>query len=180
MNLELKYEIKKKADDLIKKAKILPNIPIKWEKKILINCSELNGLKKLKDSTALSIFENNKKQPAIYYFKITSKHDGKSILSEFGNYKSKTKRACSRIDKKRDLTSKFLYCGSRKQGLQERYIQHLGYGSQNTYALQLWYWSKKCKLELEFHYAWLDPKYIEFTELIESSLTSKIKPLFGK
>jgi hypothetical protein len=56
----------------------------------------------------------------------------------------------------------------------------LGFGSKNTYGLQLVHWAKKISLELEFNYCFLDPKYFEFTELIESSLALKINPLVGK
>ncbi len=178
--MDFKINLKQKADDLIRKAKVLPNINIKWEKPIKISCSELITIEELKAKKVLDIFEKNKKQPAIYFFEITSEHRGKDIVDALQLYKDMKIRSCPKIDKKRDLKTKYLYCGSRKEELHGRFIQHLGFGSEKTYALQLFHWAKSENLKLEFHYAWLDPLYKEFTELIESSLAEKIKPLVGK
>lgn len=179
--MDFKNNIKQKADDLIRKAKVLPDIAIKWEKPIKIRCSELKTKEELKAQKVLDIFEK-KKHPAIYYFKISSKHSGKEIVDTLLTYKNKDKdkRSCPKIDKKRNLKTKYLYCGSKKKGLHERYIQHLGFGGKGTYALQLFHWAKSLKLELEFHYTWLDPNYKEYTELVESALADNIKPLVGK
>ena len=180
--MDFRKNIKQKADDLIHKAKVLPDIAINWEGPIPVRCSELKTIEELKARKALDVFEGhkNKKCPAIYLFKIKSKHSGGEIVDALQAFKDKKIRSCPKIDKKRSGDTKFLYCGSSKGGLHGRFIQHLGFGSQNTFALQLFYWANAIQLELEFHYAWLDPNYKEFTELLESALADKIKPLVGK
>lgn len=178
--MEFKKNLKQKADDLIRKAKILPDIAIHWERPMTIKCNELKTINELKINKVLDPFEKNKKYPAIYFFKIVSKHNCKDILCALQTFKDEKKRSCPKIDKKRNINTEYLYCGSRKEGLHGRFIQHLGFGSQNTFALQLFHWAKDMKLELEFHYAWIDPNYKEFTELVESSLADNIKPLVGK
>jgi len=176
--MDFTENIKHKADDLIRKAKLLPGIKIKWEKPIEIKCRELTT--ELKAKKGLDVFENYKKHPAVYYFEIKSKHSCKDILDALQANKDKKQRSCPKIDKKRRADTRYLYCGSRKEGLHGRFIQHLGFGSPNTFALQLCHWAKELRLELEFHYAWLDPKHKDFTELFESALSMKIKPLVGK
>lgn len=176
--MDIKENIKKKSEELIRKADTLPNIVIKWEKPILIKCAELNSKKDLQP--LIKVFENHKSKPGVYYFEIVSKHNGQNIVAALSSYKELKLRSCPKIDKKRNTDSTYLYCGSRKECLHGRFIQHLGFGSQNTFALQLIHWAKDMKLELKFHYAWLDEDYKEFTELVESALAEKINPLVGK
>ncbi len=95
-------------------------------------------------------------------------------------YKNANDRSCPKIDHKRNIDSNFLYCGSIKKGLHDRFIQHLGFGSGHTYALQLSHWAKEQNIDLEFHYAKLDQSFKDFTELVESALAEKIEPLVGK
>lgn len=178
--MDLSDNINTKSKELIRKAKGLQKIPIKWEKPIIIHCKDLESEIVLKASKVLDVFETHKKKPAIYYFEITSKHSGKEIVETLSTYKVKKKRSCPKIDKTRNLNSKYLNCGSRKEGLHGRFIQHLGFGSQNTYALQLFHWAKEMEIHVNFHFTWLDPNYKEFTELVESALADKLNPLVGK
>ena len=178
--MDFSDNINTKSKELIRKAKGLLRIPIKWEKPIIIHCKDLESEIEFKASKVLDVFEGHKKKPAIYYFEIVSKHSGKEIVETLSAYKDKKKRSCPKIDKKRSKASKYLYCGSRKEGLYGRFIQHLGFGSQNTYALQLFHWAKEMELQVKFHFTWLDPNYKEFTELVESALADKLKPLVGK
>jgi len=176
--MDFKIFLQDKADDLINKATILPTIPIIWEECIQIKCGNLDKI--IKTSGIKDFLERNKKRPAIYYFEIKSNETGEDIVERLQEYKSKNDRACPKIDKTRQKNSRILYCGSRKERLHERFIQHLGYGSSGTYALQLEHWAKDLNLELEFHFAWLDIDYKQFTELVESALADKLKPLVGK
>jgi hypothetical protein len=178
--MDFSENIKAKSQDLIQKATTVVSIPIKWESPIRINCKDLDSLEDFKQRGILEAFGVNRNSPAIYYVEIVSKHSGKEIVDALYDFKRKKHRSCPKIDMKRDLESIYLYCGSRKEGLHGRFIQHLGFGSQNTYALQLFYWAKNLKLEINFHYAWLDPKYRDMTELVESALAQKVKPLVGK
>ena len=176
--MNIKKNIKKKSEELIRKAKTLPNIPIKWEEPILIKCAELNTKDDLEP--LMNVFENHKTKPGIYYFEIVSKHRGQDIVAALSSYKNLKLRSCPKIVKKRSTDTTSLYCGSRKDGLHGRFIQHLGFGSQNTFVLQLTHWTKDVKLELKFYYTWLKEDYKEFTELVESALAEKINPMVGK
>ena len=178
--VNFKKNIADKADQLIRKAKVLPYIKINWENPIEIKCDELKSIQEIKEKITSTFFDINKSNPAVYYFLIKSNHLGSDLINALSSYKQKKERSCPKIDKKRSVDSKYLYCGSKKKALGERFIQHLGFGSQHTFALQLLHWSKEIKLELEFHYAWLEPENKEFTELIEAALAEKIKPIVGK
>lgn len=176
--MNIQESIKKKSEELIRKAQILLTIEIDWEQPIFIKCAELHSKYDL--NTILKVFENYTSLPAVYYFEIVSKHNGQDIVNALFTFKKKKLRSCPKIDRNRCIASRYLYCGSKKNGLHGRFIEHLGFGSPNTYALQFFYWAKDIKLELKFHYAWLEENHKEFTELIESALADKIIPLVGK
>jgi len=178
--MDIKQNLIDKADDLIKKAAALPGINIQWQSPIEINCGALTTLIALKQTKALDAFEEFKDRPAVYFFLIKSEINSKAIVDALQVYKDKKVRSCPKIDKKRSLDSKYLYCGSRKEGLHGRFIQHLGFGSKNTYGLQLAHWAQIPNFVLEYNYAWLDTDKAEYTELVESALAMKIKPLVGK
>ncbi len=178
--MDLKKQVKQKAGELIRKAQILPEINIDWQNPIDIYCNKLTSLDRLKEDGTLDVFDSVKNKPTIYYFLIKNKIESKDIIHNLDLYKKTKQRSCPKIDKKRSIESQYLYCGSIKKGVHGRLIQHLGFGSKNTYGLQLVHWAKKLNLVLEFNYCFIDPKYVEFTELIESSLALKIKPLVGK
>ena len=178
--MDIQENLKRKAEDLIRKAELLPSIHIKWEEPFLVQCKELKSIEYLQEKKVLDLFANHKKQPAIYFFEIKSDQTNDLIVNTLKSFKAKKERSCPKIHKNLNHDSKYLYCGSKKEGLHGRFIQHLGFGSQNTFALQLNHWAKEMSLELEFHYAWLDKTQKDYTELVESALASKIKPLVGK
>ena len=175
MKFEKNLEIK--SNELINKANELRKIKIKWENSIYLKCEDFSDKK---NNHISNVLIQNKKLPAIYFFKITSSHNNELIINTLIRYKLKNDRNCPKINKKRPFNSEFLYCGSIKEGLHNRFYQHLGYGNKKTYSLQLLFWAKKLKLELEFHYAWLNYNQNEITELVESALSNKIKPIVGK
>ena len=178
--LDLKESLRKKANELVSNAKVLNTILINWEAPIQIKCSDLLSKPAIEEKDYFKNLKKLSKHPVIYYFKIKSQHNSNLILNSLRKYKEENKRSCPKIDDKRNKESIFLYCGSIKKGLQDRFIQHLGFGSEHTYALQLCHWAKEQNLELEFHYAKLDVEYKDFTELVESALADKIEPLVGK
>lgn len=59
-------------------------------------------------------------------------------------------------------------------------MQHFGYGSKDTAGLKLAHWATLIELQLEFNYTWIHKDYVNLTELLESALADKIKPLLGK
>jgi len=170
--MDLKNSLQKKADDLAEKAKNLPSIEIKWENPIILNCDQM-------DASIVPDFKNNKDNPSIYFFKITNKISSEKVVKTLKEYKATKKHACPKIDD-RSLDSIYLYCGSIKKDLHKRLKEHLGFGSETTYALHLKHWTEGLGLTLEFNYAWLDKKYIDYTELVESALAMELKPLVGK
>jgi hypothetical protein len=178
--VDILKQINEKASELNRKAQKLTEIEIVWGSPIVIDCNELTNLENIKSDKRFIFFNSINKVPAIYYFIIKSKIEPNIVVHHLNIYKKSKQRSCPKIDKKRNLESRYLYCGSIKKGIHGRLIQHLGFGSKNTYGLQLVHWAKKLNLELEFNYCFLDPKYVEFTELIESSLALKINPLVGK
>lgn len=111
--MNIQENIKKKSEDLIRKAKALPNVAIKWEKPILIKCAELNSKSDLDEM--MKVFENYTSKPGVYYFEIVSKQKGQEIVNTLLAFKEKKLRSCPKIDKKRSVDSKYLYCGSRKK-----------------------------------------------------------------
>jgi len=175
--MNIQEKIKKKSQELLLKAETLPNIVIQWEKPITIKCANLNFKSDL--NSMMHSFENFTNKPSIYYFEITSNQSGVEIRDALKFFKDENSRSCPKIDK-RDAKTRILYCGSKKEKLHERFLQHLGFGSESTYALHLSYWAKDLNLDLKFHYSWLDEKFRDFTELIESALSEEAKPLVGK
>jgi hypothetical protein len=174
--MEFKKEIESKSKQLIEKAKKLPLIKIKWERPIQVNCTNIEkSLFKLE----IDILKKNRRLPCVYYFKIKSKNSAKDVVNELKTFKDKKLRSCPQIDN-RSLKSKFLYCGSIKDEAHGRFIQHLGFSSPGTFALQLKHWAGAIDLHLEFHHAFLEKEYVGFTELVESALSAKLKPLVGK
>ena len=178
--MDIKDDIKKKSEELIRKAETLPNIPINWEEPILIKCEELNAKEDLR--LLAKVLVENKIRPGVYYFEVISNHNRNVVVEKLEEFKkTNASIACPKIDKINiPNCSRYLYCGSVKKSLHTRFTQHLGFGSQQTYSLQLIHWAKDLKLELKFHYCWLDKDYEAFTELVESALAKKIQPLVGK
>jgi hypothetical protein len=179
--MNLKENFDKKAKELIKNVEILQKVKIEWQK-IPIKCDGLTVKEFF--NKELNTLKENKNSPAIYCFEITSNQTNDEIVRKLEFYKENDKkRAYPKIDRKRmdkNGETKFLYCGSKKEKLHERFIQHLGFGSESTYSLQLFHWAKELKLELVFHYAWLGSEQKQITELIESVLAERTKPLVGK
>ncbi|MCG9909749.1 MAG: hypothetical protein MH137_00480 [Flavobacteriales bacterium] len=178
--LDIKENIDRKAKELNRLAKELHKISIQWENPLHIKCTELEE----KKEELASVLSNSGKQkylPAVYFFEILSAESGNEVVNMLVKFKNKKehKRKCPLIDSRRG-DSKFLYCGSVKKGLHKRFIQHLGFGSDSTYALNLKFWAKTNNLEFLFHYAWLNTDQNVCTELVESALAEKLKPLVGK
>lgn len=175
--MNLKKQIELKSKQLIKSARILPQIKIKWEKPLKLDCGNLEGLRSGKE---VEYLKSKRSFPCIYFFKILGNISPKNVVERLIDYKKESDATCPKIDPKRSLNSKFLYCGSKKKDIHGRFKQHLGFSSSSTFALHLNHWTKNSGIKLEFHYALLDKEQIDFTELIESALAVKLKPLVGK
>ncbi len=197
MDDEFAEQIIKKAHELKIKAEKLPEIEIKWNKPFEFQCNDLLFDGNINNQcSVIQSFINCLKNdlPAIYYFEILSEHSQKTIIEKIRFYKKNAydknnndvkRRSICKIPKKNDENfnnepnSRCLYCGSIKIGLHKRFKEHLGFGNESTYSLQLVHWAKDIILRLNFHYAYLE-KNKEYTELLEEALTDYLNPLLGK
>src|SRR5688572_6648643 len=110
--IDFTHNILDKADNLIVKAKVLPNISINWQKPILIECYEINKFEKGLDTVILQPLIENSRKPGIYYFRLIDISDTATLIKSLKEFKMKKKRSCPKIDSKRQSNSQFLYCGS--------------------------------------------------------------------
>lgn len=178
--MDIKDQLQKKSETLIKYAAELRQVVLQWEKPILITCSDLS-----EEWATLAIAQNsklseNKGSPGVYYFKLHNEIDVNIIINELKQYKNRNARACPQIANGSIKDSWCLYCGSVKTNLYTRFKQHLGFGHEQTYSLQLYHWAKELKLDIEYHYSLLKPEERHLTELVEASLAEALKPLVGK
>jgi hypothetical protein len=178
--MDFSENVSKKAEILIAKAKLLPGIDVRWQSPIAITCSNIDRFEKGVDENVVQALFLEKFTPAVYYFELLDISINDSIIKALKSFKDKRERSCPKIDMRRSQSSTCLYCGSVKTNLHGRLIQHLGKSHKSTYALQLLYWASDLKLELKFHYAWIDSNFGDFTELLESALAEKLNPLVGK
>jgi len=170
--IEKQKELRDKADRLRK-------IQIKWGSVKNIKCGSLKNFSTDEAKEKWPMFDDTKKFAALYFFEIVSKHSNKSIVDALKKYKIEGDRKCPKVSTKSRAETKYLYCGSVKKDLRVRFIQHMGYGSKNTYALQLFHWAKRIGLILEFHYGFFNSKDEDCSEILESALAKKVKPLVG-
>jgi len=134
-----------------------------------------------------------KSQPGIYFLMI-NKADSKRLFELFQKQKKESSRiriqdgvgapdfhSVSHVPKK-FKESTCIYVGSRREKLNERFKQHLGYGSRRTGALHLArvLALEKQKPEITFCYCVLDERYRHVTEEIESVVQRHLKPFIGK
>jgi len=178
--IDFKDNIVKKADSLISKAKSLPGIHFEWQEPVEINCSEIDNFQFGIAEIQFERLKNNRHFPAIYYFKLLDNSDNTQIINALDGFRGLKVRSCPKIDRRRSTDSDFLYCGSVRNNLHGRVIQHLGNGHKDTYALQLKHWACKLELRLALHHALVDKEFVDFTELIESALADYLTPLVGK
>ncbi len=178
--IDLKKSIEQKAELLKSNAEQLLRIELMWYSPIEVNCQQLSSIEEFKKTGVLELFTQFKEYPFIYYFIVKNDIHSVDIINALHKYRLRKERTCPKIDKRRSLDSRYLYCGSVKKELHGRFIQHLGFGSPQTFSLQLFHWATKLGLVLDFHYALLDKENRNITELVESSLASQIMPLVGK
>jgi len=178
--VDFKDNIIKKADSLVSKAKALPGIHFEWQAPIEINCLEIQSFEFGISGTQFAALKVNRLSPAIYYFKLPDNARNLQIIDALETFKSLKVRSCPKIDRKRASESMFLYCGSVRNNLHGRIVQHMGKGHKDTYALQLMHWASQLQLKLELHHALVNREFVDFTELIESALADRLAPLVGK
>jgi hypothetical protein len=185
-------KLRLKADKL--DAFTLPNV-----EKFKIDWTLINTIARSKNKykwQELSIYRkllSKRKLPAVYYFIITKGDikfihklykDSKELHAEIA--KSKGVRAegfrnVSYVPEKYSETD-CLYVGSRKCDMHQRFIQHLGFGSKRTGALNLAnvLGTSQSKFSITFYCHILDEAHIHVTTDIEAAIQTALNPLIGK
>ena len=87
-----------------------------------------------------------------------------------GNFK----RALPKVNERE---STVLYVGKTDSNFGNRLNQHLGFGPEKTYALQLVHWAKD--LQLRLHYAYVDAEG-DLLEHQETVLHKGLQPVLGR
>jgi len=73
-----------------------------------------------------------------------------------------------------------LYVGSSTTGIQRRINEHLGFGHNATYSLQLNKWANKLPFSISFIIYEIKEVGQDIIQLLEDSLSNKHKPVLGK
>lgn len=187
------------AQELKKQLSLLEEFEMPPPKKWIINWEQIVELQKTEKKNKwndIPVYEHllkNNKNPAIYYFLVDRKDS-----SHFYELFSKSKIESSKIGIEKGVGSKefksishvpksftesgCMYVGSRKTKINERFKQHLGYGSGRTGALHMAsvFASEKSIPEITFYCHILEEKYIKLTEHIERVVQNKLEPFIGK
>jgi len=157
--------------------------------KVFLDCSDLPNLNPGDESqcfTKLSNFFgvlNATKQPAIYWFVVTSNHTSKQIMSKIIKADENVKRRFPMLVRRRtyNFESKVLYVGMTRSKLKGRMVSHLGYHKNNdNHGLQLCHWAVDLGLKLELNYILLNKNLEGLTELFERELSKQLKPIVGR
>jgi len=115
----------------------------------------------------------------LYTLSLPSNFAGLSRLVEvYKNAKTSEKhnRAYARLND----PSSCLYVGSSEK-IHQRIKEHLGFGAQGTYSLQLAYWASTFDLELAFECAkYAEGATPEVIQTLEDTLWAELKPMFGR
>lgn len=139
-------------------------------------------------SKVFTLLHNNKnRNPAVYWFEITSEHTAKQIRDSYGDLQNKTSglRTIPAINDKYNADSKVLYVGKGNENLSGRMFLHFGYEKKRTnlQGLQLCHWDysgalKGLKLRLNLIYL---PDHLKvFAPVFENELARKFQPILGK
>lgn len=114
----------------------------------------------------------------LYYFQMMNNADLAKVGSAFSHAQKEKRdgRAFPRFNK----SSEFLYVGS-SSNIFQRFKEHLGYGSQSTYSLQLAHWARDLYLELDFVCArYGDDMASDVIQAIEDRLWDVLSPMLGR
>lgn len=187
------------AEKVKKEISLLDDFQLPTFQKWAINWEEIKEIEKSKKRSrwnALNVYKDlltNKKNPGIYYFMVDKK-ESKKLFELFVKSKSESSqirkdsgvralgfKSISHVPNEFKI-SDCIYVGSRKENINERFKQHLGYGHGRTGALHMAsvFASEISKPEITFYYHFLEGKYINLTEHIEFVVQNKLKPFIGK
>lgn len=160
---------------------------VKKEYSFTIDCSDLddynyNDIRK--SPKFRSIFDElkNANGPTLYWIEIVSDTDSKKVIEALTDYKASDKpKATPALKSNINYDSKTLYVGKVKGTFWGRLIQHLGFFKVNaTQGLQLFYWTKKLPLTLQFNTLEFDSNMADTMPIIEYAFAKRLQPLIGK
>lgn len=143
----------------------------KYIENLIQNCEKA----KLANPTNTFVYENIEQlkdiKQAIY---IIEEIDGNNeqTFNDLAHYKERKKRACPKLNS----PSPVMYVGSSRTGIKKRISEHLGDGSEKTYALHLNCWFKgKAKITIYVYQETPD-----VLQIIEDAFSHQLSPAFGK
>ncbi len=121
---------------------------------------------------------NHNKYKYIYTFTILNNSSLDFVVDRYKETKENKKeaRAYARLNRK----SSCLYVGSSK-GIVSRIKQHLGYGPQGTFAMQLIYWCESLNLDIDLQiYAFNNNISSLSFQAFEDGAWRLLKPMLGR
>ena len=139
---------------------------------LIEDCRAAKKAKPMKQFIMGELHELKEIKSAIYIIRERNA-DTSSTFHAFQEFKKKKERACAKLNH----PSSTLYVGSSTTGLMKRVKQHLGNGPRSTYALHLSHWASEREIEIQI-LQYDVPR--EVLQLIEDSISSELKPAFGK
>jgi len=132
---------------------------------------------------------SHRKNPCIYIFEVLNSES--NVRNRYINFikaqeTSINKRKYSSINlhKKKNIKncdSKILYVGKSEKPIDGRIVVHFGYYEKGVAGLQLAYWAKDIKLELNLHvFEFVDKNLHQHLEVIEKLFFVQLNPIIGK
>ncbi len=168
-------DLKKTQDSLVQYLGEMKNLIQNAE--ILSSFStEIINASQIKDETHVRQFAEKlpKSGCHIYWIDVDLPNE---LVKQFNAEPIKADYKRARDNKNTD--SKFVYVGScTKTKLSSRFIQHCGWGNDQTYSLQLRKWLTDEKLTFTFNYVAIEDGLV--AQYLEDQLHRDLKPLFGK
>lgn len=120
------------------------------------------------------------KRGAVYVFHLPENSDRDKYIQSIVDCKKNIGRNTPSVENifKRDF--KVLYVGSVKSGFYTRFIQHLGYGTKNTAALQLIHWGLPLFSKIKMTYLPVDYSDLALHTLVEIAMCKTVTPMIGR
>jgi hypothetical protein len=145
--------------------------------KISSNVISISTNELYRDYNKHFLHEIESKKSVIY---IIRQHNNDVIKEYFEDFKKNNPKI--KMPKLNNLNSnpEVMYIGSVMKNFKRRLKEHLGFGSDKTYSLQIRKWLKKDTI-ITIEYYIFDNQINELTlRIIESKFASTLKPTFGK
>lgn len=156
-----------------------------------ICCSDLDGKYIQSDKFESLMSEIKQLSETIYWFEITSVSPF-NLKEKIGRLQQKGSKYKVPPTNEKNISENILYVGKVRQNFKGRILQHLGYGSPNTWSLQLMHWAKDLtpELNLTLHYIQIDKEEPETLfeknlknislAILEQCVAEELKPILGK